>query len=78
MREKNYRVHLIEDERRRLEDIASKGVHPARQIIRARILLLLNEGTDHAGKPVAEQSEIARRYGCSTRVVYMVSRQYVE
>jgi hypothetical protein len=39
MKGKTYRVHLTEDERRRLEDIVTKGVHPARQIIRARILL---------------------------------------
>jgi transposase len=58
-----------------LEEIVSKGVHPARQVRRAHILLLLNE---EKGKPVTEQSEIAARYGCTTRVVYTVSRQYVK
>jgi transposase len=80
MRGKTYRVHLSPDERQRLEDIATKGVHPARRITRARILLLLDEGTDRNGKPVkvSEQSEIAERCRCATGLVYRVSKQYVE
>jgi hypothetical protein len=65
MRGKVYRVQLTKDEKKRLEEIVSKGVHPARQARRAHILLLLNE---EGGKPVTEQSEIAARYGCTTRV----------
>ncbi|MDR2071540.1 MAG: hypothetical protein LBP81_09030 [Treponema sp.] len=72
MRGKVYRVHLTKDEKKRLEENVSQGVHPARQVRRAHILLLLNE---EEGKPVTEQSEIAARYGCTTRVVYTVSRQ---
>jgi hypothetical protein len=72
MRGKVYRVHITKDEKKRLEEIVSQGVHPARQVRRAHILLLLNE---EEGKPVTEQSEIAERYGCTTRVVYTVSRQ---
>jgi transposase len=75
MRGKVYRVQLTKDEKKRLEEIVSKGVHPARQVRRAHILLLLNE---EEGKGVVEQSEIAARYGCTTRVVYTVSRQYVK
>jgi transposase len=80
MRGKIYRVHLTEDEGQRLEDIVSKGVHPARQITRAGILLLLNEGTDQAGKPVKvlEQTAVAERCRCATSLVYMVSKQYVK
>ena len=80
MRGKTYRVHLTEDEQQRLEDIMSKGVHPARQITRAHILLLLNEGTDQAGKPVTvpEQSDIAKQCLCTTSLVYKVSKQYVK
>jgi hypothetical protein len=76
MRGKNYRVHLTEDEKKRLEDIVNKGVHPVRQVRRARVLLLLNEGEGREGKPVKapEQSEIAERCGCSTRVVYTASK----
>jgi hypothetical protein len=38
MRGKTYRVHLTNEEEKRLEDMVSKGVHPARQVRRARIL----------------------------------------
>ena len=50
MRGKTYRVYLTNEEEKRLNDIVSKGVHPARQITRARILLLLNEGENPEGK----------------------------
>jgi transposase len=77
MRRKTYRVHLTAEEKKRLEDIVSKGVHPARQVRRARILLLLDEGE---GEPVQvpEQSEIARQCRCNIVVVYTVSKQYVK
>jgi hypothetical protein len=80
MRGKTYRVYLTEEEKKRLEDIISKGVHPARQIRRGRILLLLNETEDKQGKPVVvpEQSEIARQCQCGTIVVYQASKQYVK
>jgi transposase len=77
MRGKNYRVHLTEDEKKRLEDIVNKGVHPVRQVRRARVLLLLNEGEGRGGR-APEQSEVAERCGCTTRVVYTVSKQYVK
>jgi hypothetical protein len=51
MKGKTYRVHLTKEDKKRLEDIAGKGVHPARQVRRARILLLPHEGTYPAGKP---------------------------
>ncbi|MDR1231367.1 MAG: IS630 family transposase [Spirochaetaceae bacterium] len=78
MKGKTCRVHLTEDEQRRLEDTVAKGVHPAREITRARILLLLNEGTDREGKPVKvlEQTGIAERCRCSGSLVYIVSKQY--
>jgi hypothetical protein len=44
MRTKLYRVRLTAEEKKRLEDIINKGVHPARQVRRARILLMLNAG----------------------------------
>jgi transposase len=75
MRGKVYRVHLTKDEKKRLEEVVSTGVHPARQVRCAHILLSLHE---EEGKPEREQREIAARYGCTARVVYTVSRQYVE
>ncbi|MHB9294184.1 hypothetical protein Holit_03311 [Hollandina sp. SP2] len=55
-------------------------MHPARQITRAHIVLLLNKGIDRAGKPVRapDQRDIAKQCGCTTRVVYIVSKQYVK
>jgi transposase len=80
MRTKTYPVHLTSEEERRLKDIVNKGVHPARQITRARILLLLNEGAIPEGKSdkVPEQSEIAERCQCHINLVYTVSKQYVK
>jgi hypothetical protein len=75
MRKKTYRVRLTAEEKKRLEDIVNKGVHPVRQVRRARILLLLNEGEE---AKVPEQSEIARQCRCNTVVVYKVSKQYVK
>ncbi|MDR3341724.1 MAG: helix-turn-helix domain-containing protein [Treponema sp.] len=80
MRGKSYRVDLLKEEEKRLKDIVSKGVHPARQVIRAHILLLLNEHEDIQGKAVKEpgQREIAERCRCETGLVYRVSKQYVK
>jgi transposase len=76
MRVKTYRIHLTKDEEKRLEDIVSAGVHPARQVRRARILLLLNEEESRSGT-IPFQSEIAQQCRCNTAVVYKVSKQYV-
>jgi hypothetical protein len=80
MRGRIYRVHLTEEEQQRLKDIVNKGVHLARQIIRARVLFLLHEETDQEGKAckAMEESGIANRCGCAVRLVYTVSRQYVK
>jgi hypothetical protein len=80
MRQKIYRVRLTNEERWRLEDIVSKGVRPAQQITRARVLLLLNEGTDGEGKAVTvpEQTDIAEQCRCTTGLVYTVSKQYAK
>jgi transposase len=80
MRGKTYRVHLTAEEEQRLKDIVSKGVHPARHVRRARILLVLNEGTGREGKPVKvpEYSEIAERCQCHSDLVYTVGKQYAQ
>jgi hypothetical protein len=41
MKGKSYRVQLTADEKKRLEDIVTKGVHPVREVTHARILLLV-------------------------------------
>jgi transposase len=74
MKGKKYHVRLTETERKRLLEITKKGSRPARQIVRANILLHLDEnGTD---KPLAEQEAIATQCGCRTALVYRVSKQY--
>jgi hypothetical protein len=80
MSEKVYRVHLTAEEEQRLKDTVNKGVHPARQVRRAQILLFLNEGSVQEEKPikVPAQSEIAERCGCHTSLVYTAGKQYVE
>jgi transposase len=80
MRAKIYRVHLTEDEEKQLTDLIGRGAHPARQVTRARVLLLLNEKTDQEGKPakIPEQKEIAGQCRCHTDLVYKVGKQYVK
>jgi transposase len=80
MSEKTYRVRLTAEEEQRLKDIISKGVHTARQVRRARILLLPNEWTDQEGNPVKApaQNEIAERCGRHIDLVYTVGKQYAE
>jgi transposase len=74
MKEKKYHVRLTEAEKKRLLEITKKGTRPARQIIRAAILLQLDE-SDPA-KTIPGQEAIAKRCGCQGALVYRVSKQY--
>jgi transposase len=74
MQQKKYHVRLTETEKKRLLETTKKGNHPARQIIRANILLQLDE-SDPA-KTIREQGEIATQCGCRIALVYRVSKQY--
>jgi hypothetical protein len=80
MKGKKYPVILTGEEKKRLLEIIKKGNHPARQIVRANILLHLNEETNKQGypKPVPLQEEIARRCRCETALIYKVSKQYAK
>jgi hypothetical protein len=80
MKGKKYPVILMEEEKRRLLEITKKGNHPARQIVRANILLQLNEETNKQGEPksVPSQEEIARRCHCEIALIYKVSKQYAK
>jgi hypothetical protein len=51
VRGKIYKVHLTADEKKRLEDMVTKGVHPVREITYARILLLLNQENPDRVRP---------------------------
>jgi transposase len=74
MKRKKYHVRLTEAEKKRLLETTKKGNHPARQIIRANILLQLDESD--TAKTIAEQEEIAAQCGCQVALVYRVSKQY--
>jgi hypothetical protein len=74
MKGKKYHVRLTEAEKNRLLDITKKGSHPARQIIRANILLQLDESGKTTTLP--EQETIAEHCGCQVALVSRVGKQY--
>lgn len=71
-RPKQFTVSLTEADRAELTKVVRSGVHPARMITRARILLLLDEtqGT------VSDRRVIAERVGTSEGTVYLVAKQF--
>jgi hypothetical protein len=69
-----YHVRLTEAEKKRLLEITKKGNHPARQIVRANILLQLDERDRIATIP--EQETIAKHCGCQAALVSRVGKQY--
>jgi transposase len=78
MREKQYKVLLTKGERASLSAIIKKGNHPARQITRAHILLLLDRKRKDKKKTILTDAEIAERCHCETKLVYTVSKQYAQ
>ena len=74
MKPKKYRVKLTEEERKALERIIKTGKHSAQKIIRANLLLHLDENHE----PIGCQNYVAEKCGVSTALIYSVSRQYVE
>jgi transposase len=65
-----YKVKLDEMERTTLQDIVSKGVHPARQINHARILLMAEQGETIKAT--------AQSLGVCQQTVFKVRQQYVQ
>jgi transposase len=78
MRGKQYKVQLTQAERVLLSAITKKGNHPARQITRATILLLLDRKPEGKKETILTDTEIAERCRCETKLVYTVSKQYAE
>ena len=74
MKTKKYRVRLGEEERKALEKTVKTGKHAAQKIVRANLLLHLDE--NHG--PVGNQARVAEKCNVSTSLIYNVSRQYVE
>jgi transposase len=67
---KKYVVDLNEHEKKRLEDLSTKGKSGARKIRRARILLLAEEGY--------LDEEIARALGAAVTTVERIRKRFVE
>ena len=64
------KVELSEADREQLVKVASSGRHPARMIMRARVLLALDVDAGTAG--------VARQVGVSETTVRQVGRRFVE
>jgi hypothetical protein len=69
-----FRVTLTSHERDSLSALVRKGKTAARRLVRARILLLANEG--EAG-PAKSDTEIVDALGCGVRTVERVRKKFV-
>ena len=69
-----FRVTLTNEERDSLSALVSKGKAAARKLVRARILLLADEG--EAG-PAKSDPEIVEALGCGVRTVERVRKKFV-
>ena len=73
-RVKVYVVALSGADREWLVKVVSSGTHPARMIMRARVLLALDEDTG----PVEDRAVIARQVGVSETTVGSIAQRFVE
>ena len=73
-RPKVFTVGLSAADREFLVKLTTSGTHPARMIMRARVLLELDE---NAG-PVADRAVIADRVGTSANTVRAVAKRFAE
>lgn len=69
-----FRVTLTGDERDSLSALVRKGKADARKLVRARILLLADEGEAGSGK---SDLEIVEALGCGVRTVERVRKKFV-
>jgi transposase len=70
MSQKQRAVTLTQDERHELDRFVTRGKKSAREITRARILLLIQEGR--------RATEVARTLGVSRGTIYNVCQKYKE
>jgi len=71
---KQYRIQLTLADRQFLEDLVSTGTHKARQITRARILLLADEGPEGAAKTdsqIVDSLKVCRQTVATTRARFV-------
>ncbi len=73
-RPKVFTVALSGDDRVSLTEVVSVGTHPARMIMRARVLLELDE--NHG--PVADRAVIAERVGVAENTVRSIAKRFVD
>ena len=73
-RAKVFMVGLSAADREFLVKLTTSGTHPARMIMRARVLLELDE---NAG-PVPDRAVIAQRVGTSTNTVRAIAKRFAE
>ena len=73
-RPKVFTVGLSDVDREALSKLVTTGIHPARMLIRARVLLELDE---NAG-PVADRAVIAHRVGVAENTVRLIAKRFVE
>src|SRR5215207_1336268 len=73
-RPKMFTVGLSAADREFLAKLTTTGVHPARMIMRARVLL----ESDHNAGPVPDRAVIAQRVGTSTNTVRAIAKRFAE
>ncbi len=73
-RPKDHVVALSSGDRARLTRVVSRGSHPARAIMRARVLLELDENTG----VVPLRRVVAERAGVSEQTVYLIAKRFAE
>ena len=71
-RRKEFTVSLTAGDRAKLMKVVSSGRHPARMIIRARVLLALDE----TQAPAPDRRVVAERLGTSQSTVYLVAKAF--
>ena len=73
-RPKVFTVGLSAADRQALSKVTTAGTHPARMIMRARVLLELDE---NAG-PVADRAVVAHQVGVAENTVRAIAKRFVE
>ena len=71
-RPKEFTVRLKAADRAKLTRVVSSGIHPARMITRARVLLALDESQGDA----PDRRVVAERVGTSESTVYLVAKAF--
>lgn len=74
---KKYHVRLTAAEREALSDMLNRGRHPARKLMRARILLKADVGEAASHEPMTDKA-IAKAVDCSTVTVQRVRQRFCQ